>query len=146
MRYDQHDMEEKVKAFIDKINENEKDAILGMLKPCFVECSAEEQTLNMAYPAMEWERNPLGIMQGGIVAAILDFSVACLAVYYCGDAPVTVSFQVSYLRPAPLKGNLMVKVRATKVGKSILHAFVECWPEDAPGKLCATANGAYIAP
>ena len=145
MNFDQQDMEENIKAFIDRINVSEKDAILGMLKPRFVECDAREQTLLMAYPAMEWERNPLGIMQGGIMATILDFSVACLAVYYCGDAPVTISFQVSYLRPAPIHGELMVKVRATKVGRTMLHAFVECWPENAPGKLCATANGAYAA-
>ena len=145
MNLDRQDMEEKIRSFISGINESEADAILGMLKPRFVDCDAEEKTLVMAYPAMEWERNPLGIMQGGVMATILDFSVACLAVYYCGDAPVTVSFQVSYLRPAPIRGELMVKVRATKVGRTMLHAFVECWPSDAPGKLCATANGAYAA-
>ena len=74
-------MEQSIRAFVEKSNTELTDTIIGMLQPRFVECSAEEASLTLAYPAMAWERNPLNVMQGGVVATILDFSIACLAVY-----------------------------------------------------------------
>ncbi len=136
-------MEEHIKAFIANINDTMADTIIGMLKPSFVECSAEEASLTMSFPAMAWERNPLNVMQGGVVATILDFSIACLATYYGSDKAVTVSLQTSYLRGCPIDGTLIVKVRATKTGKSMLHAFAECWEKETPDKLVATSVGVY---
>ncbi len=138
-------MEESIRAFVDKINAEQADTIIGMLHPRFVECSAEEASLTMAYPAMAWERNPLNVMQGGVVATILDFSIACLAVYYGGDKAVTVSLQTSYLRGCPIDGTLVVKVKATKAGRTMIHAYSECWEEKTPDKLVATSVGVYYA-
>ena len=138
-------MEESIRAFLDKINREQGDSIIGMLQPRFVECSAEEASLTMAYPAMAWERNPLNVMQGGVVATILDFSIACLAVYYGGDKAVTVSLQTSYLRGCPIDGTLVVKVKATKAGRTMIHAYSECWEEKTPDKLVATSVGVYSA-
>ncbi|MBR2879888.1 MAG: PaaI family thioesterase [Oscillospiraceae bacterium] len=138
-------MEESIRAFLDKINREQGDSIIGMLQPRFVECSAEEASLTMAYPAMAWERNPLNVMQGGVVATILDFSIACLAVYYGGDKAVTVSLPTSYLRGCPIDGTLVVKVKATKAGRTMIHAYSECWEEKTPDKLVATSVGVYYA-
>lgn len=138
-------MEAKVRAVIDDVYETQPDAIIGMIQPRFVSCDVDEQTLTMAYPAQSWERNPIGVMQGGIVATLLDFSVACLAIAYTGTKPVTVSLQVSYLRGAPVGGEVIVKVKATKVGRTLVHAFAECWEAQSPDKLVATANVAYMA-
>lgn len=141
----QQEMERQIRSFIDKINGENPDTMCGLIKPGFVECSAQEQTLLVSYPAQYWERNPLGRMQGGVVAAILDFTGGCLAVYYGGKMAVTVSLQTSYLRPGPTEGNVLVKARLTKSGRTLLHVFAECWSEDAPGKLIATANMVYMS-
>ncbi len=138
-------MEESIRAFLDKINAEQADTIIGMLHPRFVECSAEDATVTLAYPAMAWERNPLNVMQGGVVATILDFSIACLAVYYGGEKAVTVSLQTSYLRGCPIDGTLVVKVKATKAGRTMIHAYSECWEEKTPDKLVATSVGVYYA-
>jgi len=138
-------MEAKVRAMIEEVYETQSDAIIGMIQPRFVSCDVEEQTLTLAYPAQSWERNPIGLMQGGIVATLLDYSVACLAVAYSGEKPVTVSLQVSYLRGAPVGGEVIVRVKATKVGRTLIHAFAECWEAKSPDKLVATANVAYMA-
>ena len=138
-------MEESIRAFLDKINAEQSDTIIGMLLPRFVECSAEDATVTLAYPAMAWERNPLNVMQGGVVATILDFSIACLAVYYGGEKAVTVSLQTSYLRGCPIDGTLVVKVKATKTGRTMIHAYSECWEEKTPDKLVATSVGVYYA-
>jgi len=133
-------MEQRVRAFLDNIMTNHKDTFIGRLEPRFVSCDAEEQTVLISYPAKAWQANPLGVMQGGVVAAMLDFSSAVLAVCFAGDAPMTVSLQVSYLRGTPVEGEVLVRARATKVGRQVVHAFAECWPADEPGKLTATAN------
>ena len=145
MNEKQLQMEEHIKKLLSDINENQADTILGMLHPAFVECSAEEGSVKLSYPAMAWERNPIGVMQGGVVATILDAAIACLSVNYAGDAPMTISLQTSYLRGCPINGTLMVRARATKVGRSLFHAFAECWEENSPGKLVATATSAYMA-
>jgi len=136
-------MEEHVKNLLSSIAENQADTILGMLQPSFVGCSAEEGTLTLSYPAMAWERNPIGVMQGGVVATILDFSIACLSTFYGGMKAVTVSLQTSYLRGCPIDGTLVVKVRATKAGRTMIHCFAECWEEKTPDKLVATCVSFY---
>jgi len=141
----QLDMERCIRGFVDKINGENADTMCGLIKPQFVSCDDAEQTLVMSYPAQYWEQNPIGRMQGGVVAAILDFTGGCLAVYYGGKMAVTVSLQVSYLRAGPTQGNVLVKARLTKSGRTLLHAFAECWSEDAPGKLIATANMVYMS-
>ena len=142
---EQQVMEARVRDFIDDINENHPNIVLGMLQPRFVACDAQEKSVTLAYPARAWEANPLGVMQGGVVATMLDFSFAALSVCFVGDAPMTVTLQVSYLRGTPVNGELIVRARATKIGRQLVHAFAECWPADAPGKPTATATGALIA-
>ena len=137
-------MEKRVRDFLEDIRVNQAGTILGMLEPRFVECDAAEHSIVLAYPARPWEANPLGIMQGGVMATMLDFTAAALSVCFAGDAPVTVSLQVSYLRGAPVKGELLVRARATKSGRQLVHAFVECWPAGEPDKPAATANCVYI--
>ncbi len=141
----QRKMERAICAFVDKINSENADTMCGLINPRFVECDAAEQTLTLSYPARRWEANPMGRMQGGVIAALLDFTGGCLAVYYSATMALTVSLQTSYLRPGPTDGNVVVKARMTKPGRTMLHAYAECWSEDAPGKLIATANMVYIA-
>jgi len=138
------EMEEKIRALLDDVNQNQRDTILGMVEPHFVACNAAAQTLELSFPARPWERNPIGVMQGGVVATVLDYSVACLAIVFSTEKPVTVSLQVSYLRGAPIGGQLHVRVQATKIGRSLIHAFAECFEEKSPDKLVATANVAYM--
>ena len=141
----QQAMEQCIRGFIDEVRAENPDTMCGLIQPNFVECDSEAITLTMAYPVQHWERNPIGRMQGGVIATMLDFSTACLTFYLTGSKPVTVSMQVSYLRPGPLEGKLMVKVSCTKAGRSLCHAFAECWDEAAPGKTVATANLVYMA-
>jgi len=137
-------MEQRVRDFIGDIRANHPGTIIAMLEPRFVSCDAGEQSILLAFPAQAWEANPLGVMQGGIVATMLDFTVAALAVCFAGDAPMTVSLQVSYLRGTPVKGEMMVRARATKAGRQVVHALAECWNSEEPGKLTATASSACL--
>ena len=139
------EMEARIRAFIDNINEKNPDTMCGLIKPAFASCNYEEGSLIMSYPAQSWERNPLGRMQGGIIATLIDFTAGCLSVYESHDMPLTVSLQISYLRPGPLDGQVFVKARNTKAGKHLIHTFVEVWAEAEPDKIIATGNCVYMA-
>lgn len=141
----QAEMESFLRDFLKDMNTNQSDRMCGLIKPSLVSCSFEEQTVVMSYPAQYWEQNPLGIMQGGVVATVLDFTVGCLNISLTHDMPMTVSMQVSYLRPSPASGNMIVRARATKLGRTLTHGFAEAWAEAEPDKLVATANCVYTA-
>ena len=140
----QAEMETFIRRFIDMINRDNADTMCGLIRPAFVSCDYREQSLVMSYPAQYWEQNPMGRMQGGIQAAMLDFTAACLADYQSRSYALTVSIQVSYLRPGPVSGNLIVEAKSTKAGRSVLHSFIQAWSEDAPGKIIATAVCVYM--
>ena len=141
----QAEMEKSIRDFIDRNNTEDADTMCGLLRASFVSCDSEEGSLTVSYPAQYWEQNPLGQMHGGVMAAILDYTAGLLSVYESGTMAVTVSMQVSYLRPGPVDGRLLVKARNTKAGRTLIHSFVEAWCEDTPDKLIATANCVYMA-
>ena len=140
----QAEMEKSIRDFMDKINREGADTLCGLLRPSFVCCDSEEHSLTVAYPAQYWEQNLLGRMHGGTMAALLDFTAGLLAIYDSGTMAVTVSMQVSYLRPGPADGRVLVKARGTKSGRTLLHSFTEAWCEDTPDKLIATGNCIYM--
>ena len=141
----QAEMEKSIRGFIDRLNTKNADTMCGLLRASFVSCDSEERSLTVSYPAQYWEQNPLGRMHGGAMAALLDYTAGLLSVYESGTMAVTVSMQVSYLRPGPVEGRVFMKARSTKAGRSLLHTFVEAWCEDTPDKLIATANCVYMA-
>lgn len=139
----QLEITQRMISFIDNINATNADAVCGMIKPGFV--SFDGKSLVMSYPVQSWERNPIGRMQGGVIATMLDFTAGCLSAGLSSDKPVTVSMQVSYLRPGPLDGEMRVKATVTKAGRTLIHSFVECWDAREPEKTVATANCVYMA-
>lgn len=141
----QAEMESCARNFIEHINDKFEGTFCAMLRPSFAACDFDEKTITLSYPGQSWEKNPLGVMQGGVVAAALDYTVGCLAVTLSGDRPVTVSMQISYLAPTPVEGNIIVKARATRAGRTLIHSYAEAWAEDMPGKLLATGNFVYKA-
>ena len=87
--------------------------------------------------------NPIGTLQGGIVAAILDdvFSVAILARLDPDDSAPTVEMKVSYLRPV-LAGRVRGIGRVLRQGRGM--AFVEAELQSLDGVLLAKASASVV--
>ena len=87
--------------------------------------------------------NPIGTLQGGIVAAILDdvFSVAILARLDPDDSAPTVEKKVSYLRPV-LAGRVRGIGRVLRQGRGM--AFVEAELQSLDGVLLAKASASVV--
>lgn len=64
-----------------------------------------------------------GVVQGGVVAALLDYALAfcVLARLPAGDTHATVSLTVNYLRPVPA-GPVRVEAVAERMGQQVAHA------------------------
>jgi uncharacterized protein (TIGR00369 family) len=83
--------------------------------------------------------NPIGTIQGGIVAAMLDdtFSIAILAATDINTAAPTLEMKVSFFRSA-LPGKLTGRGRMVHMGKST--GFCESELYDEQGQLIAKAS------
>ncbi|QMW24725.1 PaaI family thioesterase [Sandaracinobacteroides saxicola] len=97
---------------------------------------AEGQT-RMRFPVKPEFCNPMGNMQGGIIAAMLDDAAATAVIAHSGERIVvpTIEFKVSFLAPARVGGWVHVEGRVVKRGRTI--AFAEADMMDETGRLLA---------
>lgn len=81
---------------------------------------------------------------GGVIAALADagLGVGALSVSSeFGNVVSTVEFKISYLRPAKLNDQLILKSRLLKSGKSLI--FMEADIFNQQNELVAKANGTF---
>ncbi len=88
--------------------------------------------------------NPLGIVHGGITAALLDTCMGVTCSAQCGRAATpTVTLTVNYVRPVPLDAQLRVRTRTVRIGRSTGQLSAEVSPAGRPDEVFATATGVY---
>jgi uncharacterized protein (TIGR00369 family) len=98
----------------------------------------EAGTIEVAFTAKDSFLNPVGVIQGGFLAAMLDDTLGPALVATLGPdqfAP-TVDLHIQYLRPAK-PGRLVGRGRVLKKGKDI--AFMSGELVDEGGEVVATA-------
>jgi uncharacterized protein (TIGR00369 family) len=96
-------------------------------------------TIEVAFAAGEHLLNPMGNVQGGFLAAMLDDTLgpALVATLGEGQFGVTLELKVNYLRPARA-GRLLARGRVVHRGGSV--AFLEGSLADDAGDTVATAT------
>jgi uncharacterized protein (TIGR00369 family) len=100
-------------------------------------------TIEVAFTATEQFVNPVGVVQGGFLAAMLDDTLgpALVATLGPGEFAPTTNLQVQFLRPArpgPLVGRGWVVRRASGVG------FLAGELVDDSGEVVATATATAV--
>lgn len=107
--------------------------------------STEGNTYCFRCAVQPWMANIAGILHGGMAAAVVDQAMG-FVVYAIqpgkGFSP-TVEMQMSFHRPLPVKGELLVKVEVLTAGKTLMHLRAEIFTFAAPEKLCVSATGVY---
>ena len=133
--------------FIERVN-SDPDRFCGMLAPRFIGCNADEMSIELGYTAQSWEENPLGIIHGGIVIAMMDSALGVLASAICGGKSVTVSLQTSFLRAVYAGDRVNVCATVTYAGRSIVHCEAKAYREGAEHEPVASASAVFkpIAP
>lgn len=76
---------------------------------------------------------------------IFDTAMGHLSALYAGGMTPTVTMNISYLRPVPVDGPVLVRSRLDKPGQTINYISAEAFTASAPEKILATASGAYLA-
>ncbi|MGH3205758.1 MAG: PaaI family thioesterase [Streptosporangiaceae bacterium] len=98
----------------------------------------EAGTIEVAFTATEQFLNPIGVIQGGLLAAMLDDTLgpALVATLGPGQFAPTADLHVQFLRPAH-PGRLIGRGRIVRRGKDI--AFLAGELLDEGGQIVATA-------
>jgi uncharacterized protein (TIGR00369 family) len=89
--------------------------------------------------------NPVGVIQGGFLAAFADSAMATATVTNLqGRRAYTANteLKISYLRGAPVGARLMCTARVIGGGQRV--TFVEAEITDADGRLIAKASSTYL--
>src|SRR5690242_3001154 len=96
-------------------------------------------TIRVSFDAKPAFRNPMGNIQGGFLAAMLDDTMgpALVATLEPDEFAPTLELKVNFLRPAKV-GRLVGSARVVHRGGTI--AFLEGTLRDASGELVATAT------
>ncbi|MGN1231756.1 MAG: PaaI family thioesterase, partial [Anaerotignum sp.] len=96
--------------------------VIPRMDPRFVSCDFEKGTVDMAYDVQEWELNPESIIHGGMTSTALDTTMGLLAHYYTHlNAPtvVTVTMNVSFLKPIALGDTFHIKCQLDSLGRTL---------------------------
>ena len=91
--------------------------------------------------------NPVGIVQGGFVAAFADSAMGAASVTFAKDRKVfsaNAEMKVSFLKPAKIGSTLTATAYVISGGNRA--AFVECDVTDDEGRLVAKASSTYMLP
>ena len=106
----------------------------------------EAGTIEMAFQATEQFLNPFGMVQGGLLAAMLDDTLgpALVATLGPGQSAPTTDLHVQFLRPAR-PGRLVGRGRIVKRGKEICFLAGELLGPDGEAVAVATATARITA-
>jgi uncharacterized protein (TIGR00369 family) len=66
----------------------------------FIDMDLNAKTLTVRFPVQERYQNPMGYMQGGMIAAAIDNAIGPLS-FMVAAPNVTKTMEVTYLRPIP---------------------------------------------
>lgn len=136
-------LKEKLERILSEINNKHGHMIAGMIKPHFIECDEASMRVTLGFPAMEWEKNPNGVIHGGMMATMIDTAIGITTIAVTETLTPTINLQISYLRPCPADGTVAVRSYITMLGGSVIHTRAEAYDTREPEKLVATAEGAY---
>ncbi len=88
--------------------------------------------------------NPLGIVHGGVTAALVDTCMGITCAAQCGSTGTpTITMTVNYARPVPPDADIRVRAHTVRVGHSSGQMSAEVFLPEAPDELLVTATGVY---
>jgi uncharacterized protein (TIGR00369 family) len=89
----------------------------------FVDMDLEAKTLTVRFPVQERYQNPMGYMQGGMIAAAIDNAIGPLS-FMVAAPNVTKTMEVTYLRPIPASVSEIIVTAAFESQKERELVFV----------------------
>lgn len=142
--HNQENMEEKIKYSLEKNSKIHSIGVIPLLKPQFIGCSYEHKTLTIAFDVEEWELNPEMTMHGGLITTAFDTVFGLLTHYFADKHFVTtVNIGVTFLKPILLHDKLIIIVKTTSKGRTLVSLTAEGYLE-RENLLAATATTTFM--
>lgn len=106
--------------------EQSPSPLMRWLNPVML--SVQEGEVEFEYEVRPEMTNPIGILHGGITAAIIDDAIGC-AVFSFGEKHFysTINNTIDYLGAAQQGEKIIAKTRIIKKGKQLINAECEVW-------------------
>ncbi|TGK86171.1 PaaI family thioesterase [Leptospira montravelensis] len=140
-----HTKEETQKILDDMtINFNNGGRKITVPPPIFVAMKAEilsytkGKSITVAFPVSEDQTNPMGMMQGGVIAAAFDNAFGPLSYLVAKRPTTTIDMNIQYIRGVAVGQKVIVKATVEAKGFSTIHMVGEMRTEK--DKLLATAT------
>ena len=107
----------------------------------FIAFDREAMTLSLGFEAREDFVNPMGVVQGGFLTAMIDDTMGPLMMALTGRPGATIDLSVQFLRGVQ-PGPVTATARVTRMGRSV--AFLEGELADAQGRIGVRATSSFF--
>ena len=92
----------------------------------------------IAYPVREFQTNPVGTLQGGILSSFFDDAFGCLCFASLRKPCVSIDMTVNFIRSVKPGAFVIVRAEFKAKGRKLFHLLAEAYNEKE--KLVATAT------
>lgn len=96
------------------------------------------KSITVAFPVEEYQTNPMGVMQGGVIAAAFDNAFGPLSYLVAKKPTTTIDMNIQYIRGVATGQKVVVSATVEAKGFSTIHMIAKM--ETEKGKLLATAS------
>lgn len=119
----------------------------SFMNPQLESCDYDNKELTLRFEIKPWMRNVLGIVHGGLYAAMADCTMGSLSCFWTNSAITpSVSLQINFLRPAKEGDVLLFRGKIVLAGRTMVHATVTAWREGVPEKPLLSGSGVFFNP
>ncbi|WP_411821283.1 PaaI family thioesterase [Leptospira sp. 'Mane'] len=98
----------------------------------------KNKSIIVSFPVKENQTNPMGMMQGGYIAAAFDNAFGPLSYLVAKKPTTTIDMNIQYIRGVETNQTVIVEAKIEAKGFSTIHMTAEMRTEK--GKLLATAT------
>lgn len=135
---------EKFQRISDRVRHGNPNDFSLQLPLTLMDIDPEARTMTCSFAVSPHFCNPYGNAHGGIIATMLDIAQgAAIGVFGRENCPmVTVSLQISYLKPIAADRTLYIRSRITDLSDSMAFCTAEAWQE-SPAHFAASATSVY---
>jgi uncharacterized protein (TIGR00369 family) len=96
------------------------------------------RNITLAFPVGEFQTNPVGTLQGGILSSFIDDAFGCLCFASLRKPCVSIDMTVNFIRPIKLGAFVIVRAEFKAKGRKLLQCSAEAFTGNE--KLAATAT------
>ena len=108
-----------------------------------LDCDGPTGSLTFSCETHPWMANVLGMVHGGVTAALLDTSMGITCACQCGVAPPTITLTLNYARPVPCEAVVHVRTRTVRIGRTTGQMAAELFLPSRPDEALVTAAGVF---